>query len=113
MSGESYCPGMRRIAYTVRAGCPSEAVAAAYVAWLEGGHTDEVVKGGAESAMIVRLEPDAPGGPARVEVRYVFSTREAFDRYIRECAPRLRAEGLARFGPGSGVVFERTIGEVL
>lgn len=104
---------MSRIAYTVRALCPDEAVAAAYVAWLEDGHIDEVIKGGAHSAMIVRLEPERPGGPARVEVRYVFSTREVFDRYIRECAPGLRAEGLKRFGPESGVVFERTIGEIV
>ncbi|MFN0011256.1 MAG: DUF4286 family protein [Phycisphaerales bacterium] len=101
------------VAYTVRATCPSPAVAAAYVAWLEGGHVDQVMKGGAHSAMIVRLDAERPGDEARVEVRYVFSTREVFDRYIREHAPGLRADGLKHFGPETGVRFERTVGEIL
>lgn len=104
---------MKRVAYTVQATCPSAASADAYVAWLQDGHTGAVVNGGALSAMIVRLEADPPGSPPRVEVRYVFATREAFDRYIRDHAPALRQDGLKRFGPDSGVKFDRTIGEIV
>ena len=104
---------MQRIAYTVRAECPDEATARDYIAWLEDGHVDQVIAGGAHSAMIVRLDPDAPGVPPRVETRYVFSTREVFDRYVREFAPALREEGLRRFPASRGVRFERTVGVIL
>lgn len=68
-----------------------------------------VIRGGASSATIVRQqEPD----PLRIEVRYVFPSREAFDRYVREFAPALRAEGLALFGPDSGVEFVRSLGVI-
>ncbi len=103
----------RAIAYTVRATCPSTALAAAYIEWLRGGHTTLVLRGGAESAMVVRLDAERAGDEPRVEVRYVFSTREVFDRYIREHAPVLRADGLKHFGPETGVRFERTVGEVM
>ena len=48
----------------------------------------------------------------RVMARYVFPSREAFDRYVREVAPALRAEGLAKFGPQTGVLMERSVSEV-
>lgn len=108
---------MSSIAYTVRATCPSPALAERYVAWLEDGHVDMVIRGGAHAATIVRLDPEPgqPGGqgPRRVEVRYVFPTRAVFDRYVRDFAPALRAEGLARFGRETGVTFERSVGEIV
>jgi hypothetical protein len=111
---------MTSIAYTVRATFRDEATAREWIAWLEDGHVDAVIAGGAHSAMIVRLESDPAGsggaghaGPPRVEVRYVFSTREVFDRYVREHAPGLRADGMKRFPPERGVTFERTIGAIL
>lgn len=106
---------MPPIAYTVRATLPDEPTAREYIAWLKGGHVDAVLRAGARSATIVRLDgPAGPGGGVCVEVRYLFPSREAFDRYEREHAPALRAEGLARFGPGSGrtVSFERSVGQV-
>ena len=107
---------MSSIAYTVRATCPTRSLADRYVAWLEDGHVDMVIRGGAHGATIVRLDPDAgvgADGVRRVEVRYVFATRELFDRYVREFAPALRAEGLAKFGPETGVTFERSVGEIV
>ncbi|MBL0926038.1 MAG: DUF4286 family protein [Phycisphaerales bacterium] len=104
---------MNAVAYTVRAHLPDEATADAYVAWLEDGHVDAVIRGGAHSAMIVRLDADSPGGRPCVEVRYVFSTRELLDRYFAEHAPALRAEGLRLFGPDKGVRMERTVGTIV
>ena len=107
---------MDRIAYTVTATLPSEALAREYINWLRSGHLDAVIRAGAESGAIVRLDPPelpAPDGPVQVETRYVFATREDFDRYIRHTAPALRAEGLERFGPAKGVRFERRTGVVL
>lgn len=98
--------------YQVTATLPDARTAAEYVAWLEDGHVDQVVtRGGAHSAMIVRLD-DAPGARPRVMTQYVFSTRALFDRYVQDFAPALRADGVRRFGD-RGVAFERVVGEVV
>lgn len=102
---------MSAIAYTVIATLPDEETARAYIAWLEDGHVDAVVEGGARSGMIVRVEE--PASPIQVESRYVFATREAFGRYVEHTAPALREDGLARFGPDRGVQFERRIGTIV
>jgi hypothetical protein len=102
---------MAAIAYSVIATLPDARTADEYVAWLEDGHVDAVVRGGAHSAMIVRIQD--PSHPIQVETRYIFSTRDAFDRYVREAAPGLRADGLRLFGPGRGVSMERRVGIVV
>lgn len=103
---------MASIAYTVRALCPDPLTAQEYVDWLKGGHIQEVIKGGALSAAVIRLD-DQPAGPHRVEVRYQFADRAALDRYLAQFAPALRADGLKRFPPERGVAFERTVGEIV
>ena len=102
---------MSRICYMVIATLPSTTVADEYVSWLEDGHVDQVVKRGAHSAMIVRLDPDSAGKP-RVMTQYVFATREVFDHYVTQHAPALRADGLKRFPPERGVRMERLIGTI-
>ena len=47
------------------------------------------------------------------EVRYRFPSRQAFDHYEQEIAPRLRAEGLKRFPPEKGISYRRSVGEVV
>lgn len=107
---------MARVLYAVTATLPDRATLEEYVAWLEDGHVDLVIKGGAHTALIVRLDPQ-PGasasGPFRVETQYVFTTRELFDQYVRKHAPALRAEGLERFPPARGITMERRIGEIV
>lgn len=102
---------MPKVAYTVTARFASPARVGDYIGWLAGGHVRQVLEAGALSAEIVRL--DGPPEQPAVQTRYVFATREAFERYEREAAPRLRAEGLALFGPGTGVVFSRELGAVV
>lgn len=102
---------MSAIAYTVIATLPDESTAREYIAWLEDGHVDEVLRAGAHSGMIVRVED--PPRPIRVETRYIFSTRGRFEEYLRAAAPALRAEGLRRFPPERGVTFERRVGVVV
>ncbi len=97
--------------YTVTATLPDEATASEYIAWLNDGHVQAVVSGGAASAHVIRVEE--PAAPIQVETRYVFASREDHDRYLRDHAPRLRAEGLARFGPGRGIAFQRRLGRVV
>lgn len=102
---------MSAIAYTVTASFPDERRRAEYLAWLEDGHVDAVIAAGARSAVIVAV--DDPADPPRVQTRYIFSTRESFDRYLRQHAPGLREEGLRRFGPETGVRFAREVGRVI
>lgn len=102
---------MSAIVYTVTATLPDHPTAEGYLDWLRDGHVDAVVAAGAHSAMIVRLTD--PPEPIRVETRYVFPTRQAFDDYLIHHAPALRAAGAERFGPETGVCFTRTVGEVV
>jgi len=98
-----------RILYMVTATLPDAETAREYIAWLEDGHVDQVIEGGAHSGMIVRLE----GEPVRVETHYVFATRARFDEYVAKHAPALREDGLKRFPPERSIQFERRIGEIL
>lgn len=109
---------MPRIVYTVTATFPDHATADDFIAWIAGpsgndGHAADVIRGGAQSATVVRLDPppDDPARPPQVEIHYTFPSREAFDRYVREFAPALRAEGQRLFGARS-VSYGRRQGEV-
>lgn len=104
-------PDDRAVSYTVTATLPSEEVASEYLAWLEGGHVEEVIRHGARSATIVRLVD--PAEPIRVETRYVFPTRALYEDYITRHAPTLRADGLRRFGPDRGVSMQRRVGWIV
>lgn len=80
-----------------------------WLAWLTGSHIQEVVAAGAESAEILRCDGELP----HYEIRYSFSSREAFEAYERDHAPRLRADGLQRFPPESGLIYTRTTGQLI
>ncbi len=103
---------MKPICYMVTATFPSPGLADEFVAWLEDGHIQQVIDGGAESGTIVRLDPD-DSGKARVMAQYTFASREKFDTYVATHAPALRADGLKRFGPERGVTFERRLGTIV
>jgi len=102
-----------RICYRVTATLPDEATATSYIEWLEDGHVDAVIDGGAHNAMIVRVDRDSTDDPFRIETLYVFPTRAAFDAYVRQTAPALREEGLKKFGSVEGISFSRTIGVIV
>lgn len=102
---------MEQIAYTVTASFDRPGSVRAYIDWLSAGHVRSVCEAGAASAIVVAIDP-APGEPPTVQVRYLFPNRDALAGYLSEHAPRLRAEGLALFGPESGVVFSRSVGRV-
>jgi hypothetical protein len=102
---------MPRLAYMVIATLPHERMVAGYTAWLLGGHVQAVIAGGATVGEVIRLDP-SDADRHRVMSRYEFPSRGAFDRYVRDVAPTLRAEGLAKFGPDKGVTYQRLVGEV-
>jgi hypothetical protein len=96
------------IAYRVSATFPNSDVADEWLHWLREGHVAAVLAGGATSAEIVALDTPAHA----YEVRYRFPSRETFEKYEREHAPRLRAEGLRRFPVEKGIQYRRCIGVV-
>lgn len=118
---------MPAILYTVRTTCPSVQARGRYLAWLSPNHVVEVMKGGATGVRIVLPLPDdrsgqtpagqqagtvPPSAPAVVEAQYTFPSRKAFDEYVRDHAPALRADGLKHFPPDSGITYERQVAEI-
>jgi hypothetical protein len=99
-------------AYTVVGDFDDVQVAEEWLGWLAHGHLQAVLAGGALAAEVVRVEPTG-SAPRRLEVRYRFADRAAFERYERDAAPALRADGLARFPASRGVRLTRSQGEVL
>lgn len=104
---------MKCLLYIVVATLPDQATAQEYLAWLESGHVDKVVAGGAQSGKVVRLEPATGQPPGQVQVMtlYVFASQELFDRYERDFAPALREEGKSLF-LNRGVSFTRSLIDV-
>ena len=104
---------MPRIAYNVTATFSDQAGRERYLAWLTPGHVGQVLAGGASSAQVIAIDHDDAGGGLKVEARYVFVSREALERYFTVHAPALRADGLKHFGPETGVIFARSVGEIV
>ncbi len=77
-----------------------------WLAWLRNGHIADVIKGGALSAEIFKLD-DEGSGLETYEIHYRFASRAAFDDYKVLHAARLQAEGLALFPPAEGFVYSR------
>lgn len=72
------------------------AVREEYRAWLDGHVREILALPGFERAELYAEETD--GGEPVYVVRYHLASRAALEDYLRAHAPRLRAEGLARFG---------------
>ncbi|MBL0869008.1 MAG: DUF4286 family protein [Phycisphaerales bacterium] len=101
--------GMGMVVYSVTAVLPSAEIAGQYARWLVEGHVQAVIQGGARTANVTAW--DGEGAVWKVEAVYEFEDRGALDRYMREFAPGLRAEGLARWGGVEGIRFERRVGD--
>jgi len=100
---------MPAIRYTVEVALPDEETAERWLKWMRAGHAEEVLAGGATAAEIVRRD----GPVIEDECRYSFPSRDAFDRYEREHAPRLRSAGLRLFPTEHGIHYHRTTGVVI
>lgn len=99
---------MQEIVYTVTVTFSDPALVDPWLRWLRGGHIAEVLAGGATSAEIIALD-----SPAHTyAIHYRFPARAVFERYEREHAPRLRAEGLQLFPIEKGVAYRRSVGVV-
>jgi hypothetical protein len=71
-----------------------------------------VKAGGATAARIVLPDRANDAAPGVVETQYVFPSRKAFDTYMRDHAPALRANAQKHFPPESGITFERQVAEI-
>ncbi len=96
-------------AYTVSCTFSDEPTAREWIEWMRREHLAEVLAAGALAAEVVRID----GTDIVLEARYHFANRRAFDAYVRDHAPALRAKGLAAFPPARGVTYARSCGEVL
>lgn len=83
------------IVYEVRIAVDAE-VASAYRAWLEPHIRQILAIDGFDHAELY-AEDDAEGHVVWT-VRYQLGSRAALEAYLRDHAPRMRAEGEARFG---------------
>lgn len=103
---------MAAVLYTVRATCKDLHQCGRYLSWLAPSHVEAVKEAGASGVRIMLYRGEQPGELPYVETQYSFPSRKAFDAYVRDHAPALRADGAKHFPPESGVVFERRLGEI-
>ncbi len=103
---------MPSILYTVRATCKDVPQRGRFLSWLTPDHVQQVKAGGATAVRIVLPDCEDASAAAVVETQYVFPTRKAFDTYLRDHAPALRADALKHFPPETGVTFARQVAEI-
>lgn len=72
-------------------------IAEAYGAWL-GEHIEAILAIEGFVSADWEVGEEGPAGKALWSVRYTLRDRAALDRYYAEHAPRMRADGLERFG---------------
>lgn len=75
------------------------AIRAEYLAWLRP-HVDEILAlpGFSGADVFEVVDPACDDGWIGICTQYRLADRAALDAYLREHAPRLRADGVARFG---------------
>jgi hypothetical protein len=88
--------------YVVRIDFDDATLRDAFGIWLRDRHIKDVLAAGAQGAKLY-----VHGDAYAIEVRYTFDSREAFDAYERNHAPRLRADGVA-FLAGRPARFTRS-----
>ena len=75
------------------------AIAEAYLAWLRGHIELILTLPGFEAAELHALDAESADERSWC-VRYRLRDRDALDGYLRDHAPLMRADGIARFGDG-------------
>lgn len=95
--------------YTVTVTLLDSDMAERFIDWLRNGHIAEVMTGGATSANICRID----GDEIMYAIEYLFPSRAVFAAYEREHAPRLREQGRKLFPPSHGVVYQRSMADVI
>lgn len=73
-------------------------VFAAYRLWLADHIAQILALDGFVAATVFTDDAPDPDGWSRLVVHYTLEDRAALDRYLEHDAPRMRADGVARFG---------------
>jgi hypothetical protein len=77
------------------------AIGRAYREWLQGHVRELLVLPGFVAAQVHEVtDPPPSAGTLSLCVQYRLRDQAALDAYLREHAPRMRADGVARFGDG-------------
>ena len=92
-----------QVIYEVSLNLKSLETRAEVIGWLRGAHIIRVLQ--SKGFLAAELYDSEPNN--QIVVRYTVSNKDDLDRYITELAPRLRAEGVERFG--SNMIAERRI----
>jgi len=95
--------------YTVWCEFTDPQIARRWIQWLKQSHIQDVLDAGAQSAEIFKVDAENE----TYEIRYRFASRKAFEDYQLNHAPRLRAEGLAKFPLDLGLKFSRSTAELI
>lgn len=103
---------MPRYFYEVNANFHDAATANAWLAWLRDQHIADVVAAGALSGRIIQNDSDVASPQLSFSAQYEFADRARFEAYLRDHAPRLRAEGLQKFPPDV-VTYSRRSGDIV
>jgi len=75
------------------------AIGSAYRAWLQGHVRELLALPGFVAAQVYEVaDPPPSAGRLSLCVQYRLRDQAALDAYLREHAPRMRADGVARFG---------------
>ena len=106
---QNTCITKESILYEVHAHITNKEIEREWISWMLETHIDDVVKAGASIGHLVK--DDSTSGSYRAI--YWFSSRRAFEKYIEEKAPQLRAEGIRRFGDSNYIQYSRTTAELL
>lgn len=86
------------IVYEVNLAVNADA-AEAYAAWLDGHIAELLALPGFEGATCFEdVTPERPDDRRRWTIHYRLASREALDAYLRDHAPRMREDGMQRFG---------------
>ena len=102
------------VSYTLEVTFQDPAVAEEWTEWMRGGHMQALLAHGADRAELVRWsDAETIDDEIRFTARYRFPTRADFDAYIAQHAEELRNDGMKRFPPSRGIVYSRTVGEIL
>lgn len=90
--------GSKQVVYEVNVEVDA-AAHEAYRAWLQDHVAEMLALPGFKAAKTFDvLEPPPSAGRVGLCVQYVLQDREALEDYLRDHAPRMRADGIARFG---------------
>ncbi|QDV91224.1 hypothetical protein RAS2_23170 [Phycisphaerae bacterium RAS2] len=93
--------------YEVNAKCDNAATADEWVRWMRVKHLRDVVDAGAMSGRVLQVDGTAHAFVAQ----YEFVSRGELEKYLAHHAPRLRAEGLEKFG--ERIQYTRRVSELI